>query len=169
MTFKGSLSVTSFCLIPLLFVWNPRIFSLLGVQPNWALLWLLPWAIIYGKYQGLFVGFLIGMILDSLSSDIYSQIPGLMICGFWFGKLGRSNTQSLSKWNYGLIASVGCLICGLIYYLQIILFKFPEQNIAWMSVGIKNICSQLLVTGLIAPILCSWLFFLFKRISSRNI
>ena len=169
MSLKLNLSIISFFLIPLLFFWNPSLFSLLGVQPYWPLFWLLPWAVIYGKYNGLLTGLLLGLILDSLNDDIYTQIPGLMICGLWFGKIGRSKDQFLTKWNYGLISSIGCLFCGLVYFVQVIYFKFPEKSIFWMSYGIKNIFSQVLLTGLLAPIFCSWLYFIFNNASYRKI
>ena len=169
MSFKLNLSLISFFLIPILFFWNPSFLTLLGVQPYWPIFWLLPWAIIYGKYKGLFTGLLLGLILDSISYEIYTQIPGLMICGLWFGKIGSGKDKFLTKWNYGLISSLGCLLCGFIYFAQIIYFKFPEKNILWMSYGIKNIFSEVLLTGLLAPIFCSWLYFLFDNNRSHTI
>ena len=78
---KNNYSLLSFLLIPLLCFWNPIWFSVMGVQPYWPIFWLLPWSILNGPINGLIIGFIIGIILDSINNDIYTQVPGLLICG----------------------------------------------------------------------------------------
>jgi len=151
---KNNYSLLSFLLIPLLSLWNPIWFSLMGVQPYWPIFWILPWSILHGPINGLIIGFIIGMILDSINNDIHSQVPGLLICGFWFGKLGTLK----HRYQYGLVASLGSLVCGSIYFFQIILGNY-QNNPDWLiSFGLKNIFGQILLTGLFAPVLSICLY-----------
>ena len=156
---KNNYSSLSFVLIPLFSLWNPIWLSVMGVQPYWPIFWLLPWSILNGPINGLIIGFIIGIILDSINNDIYTQVPGLIICGFWFGKLGKLKY----RYQYGLFASLGSFICGLIYFFQIILNNF-QKNPSWLfSFGLKNICGQILLTGLFAPVISIYLYRLFSR------
>tara|TARA_Y100000589_G_scaffold249128_1_gene237169 strand:+ start:3393 stop:3914 length:522 start_codon:yes stop_codon:yes gene_type:complete len=161
-------SELSFLLIPLLYLWNPSWLSLMGSQPYWPIFWLLPWSLLKGPFKGLVTGLLLGIVLDSLNNDLYTQIPGLMICGFWFGKIGNVKQQNLTRLQFGLIASLGTLICGLIYFVQIT-FKFIFERFGfWLfSYGMKNIFAQVFLTGLFAPVFCLWLFYLFSKKNSR--
>jgi len=156
---KNNYSLLSFLLIPLLSLWNPIWFSVMGVQPYWPIFWLLPWSILNGPINGLIIGFIIGTILDSINNDIYTQVPGLLICGFWFGKLGKLKY----RYQYGLLASLGSLICGLIYFLQLILNNY-QKNPDWLfSFGLKTIFGQILLTGLFAPVLSICLYEFFSK------
>ena len=161
---KNNYSLLSFLLIPLLSLWNPIWFSVMGVQPYWPIFWLLPWSILNGSLSGLIVGFIIGIILDSINNDIYTQIPGLLICGFWFGKLGNLK----HKYQYGLHASLGSLTCGLIYFFQLIINN-SQRNPDWLfSFGLKNIFGQILLTGLLAPVLSMCLYGIFSKNLKKN-
>ena len=161
---KNNFSLLSFLMIPLLSLWNPSWFSVMGVQPYWPIFWLLPWSILYGPINGLIIGFIIGIILDSINHDIYTQVPGLLICGFWFGKFDNLK----HRYQYGLVASLGSLICGLIYFVQIIVDNY-QTNPDWLlSFGLKNIFGQILLTGLFAPVLSICLYELFSKNPKRN-
>ena len=161
---KNNYSLLSFLLIPLLSLWNPIWFSVMGVQPYWPIFWLLPWSILNGPLNGLAVGLIIGIILDSINNDIYTQVPGLLICGFWFGKLGNLN----KRYQYGLVASFGSLTCGLIYFLQILVNNSQNNPDLLFSFGLKNIFGQILLTGLFAPVISDCLYSLFSKKFKKN-
>jgi len=107
---KNNYSLLSFVLIPILSLWNPSWFSVMEIQPYWPIFWLLPWSVLNGPIYGIITGCIMGIILDSINNDIYTQVPGLLICGFWFGKLNNLK----HRYQYGLVASIGSLTCGLI-------------------------------------------------------
>ena len=161
---KNNYSLFSFLLIPLLCLWNPIWLSVMGVQPYWPIFWLLPWAILNGPTNGLIIGFIIGVILDSINNDIYTQVPGLLVCGFWFGKLDKLE----NRYQYGLVASLGSFICGFIYFFQVMLNNY-HKNPDWLfSFALKNIFGQILLTGLFAPVLSIALYGLFRNKFKRN-
>ena len=166
---KQNLSLISFLFIPIVYFWDPNWFGLLGTQPYWTLFWLLPWSIIYGSGSGFIVGLFLGLVLDSISPDnSFTQIPGLVLCGIWFGKFSASN-NILGNLKYGLICSLGSLICGMLYFLQILFKNFSENGILFYFASIENILTQVFITGLLAPLLCSLLLRLFKSAKERNI
>lgn len=161
--FRKRILFIVFLFIPILYLWNPKLFSLMGTGPNWSMFWILPWAMNHGSIDGLISGVFLGIILDSLNNNIHTQIPGLMLCGFWFGKLG-SNQRFKNAINYGFLCSVGSFICGFFYLLQIFFYQYSFIDMHWLNNVIKNIASQVFLTGLLAPIFCSILVeFLDKR------
>ena len=157
------LSLFSFLLIPLLFLWSPDFITLMGVQPHWSILWLFPWASIYGSFNGFLAGLSLGIILDSLNHDFYTQIPGLAICGFLFGKYNSYKLNNLNKFKYGLICSLGSFICNSLYFCQIIIHNYLEKSNFLFDYGIKTIFAQLFITGILAPIICTWFFYIFNK------
>ena len=159
-----NLSFFSFIFIPILYFWDPHWIGLMGVNPYWSLFWLLPWAIIHGPINGIITGLFLGITLDALSTEnSFTEIPGLVLCGFWFGKIGEYKNGLIGHLRYGLVCCLGSLICSFLYYIQIIYNNFPEFSYIFLFSGTKNIFSQLIVTGLIAPLFCSLLFQLFKK------
>ena len=168
--FHQYLSIISFLLIPLVIFWNPSWLSLMGYQAYWPIFWLLPWALIHGSFKSMLLGFLLGFFLDTINADLYSQIPGLMICGFWFGKVGRLNQLINSPLQFGLTAGIGSLICGLIYFCQMVVKVLFDKSPLWLfPYGIQNIFAQVFLTGLLAPVFCKWLYLLFNRKSKFKI
>ena len=158
------LSFVSFLLIPLLMFWNPSWFSLMGSQAYWPIFWILPWALIHGPYKSIVVGFILGFLLDTINADYFTQIPGLMICGFWFGKVGNLNYFNNTPLQFGLLAAIGSLICGLIYYCQMVVKLSLENSPLWFfSYGVQNIFAQVFLTSLLAPVFCKWLYFWFSK------
>ena len=157
------LSLLTFLFIPILSFWNPNFITLMGVQPHWSIFWLFTWANIYGSFNGFITGLSIGLVLDSLNNDFYTQIPGFVICGIIFGRLSSYKSKNINKFKYGLICSVGSLVCNLLYFIQIILLNPNDITIPLVAYGIKTISAQIFLTAILAPILCSWLFNIFNK------
>ena len=161
-------SLISFLFLPIVYFWEPNWMGFLGVQPYWPLFWLLPWSMIYGSIDGLIVGLCLGLILDAISPDSsFTQIPGLVLCGIWFGKLSLSSHTIISHFKYGLICSIASFLCGSLYFSQILIKNLSENSILLYFSSIRNIFAQVFVTGLFAPLLCTLLLSLFKRSQGR--
>ena len=166
--FKKHLSLISFLFIPIVYFWDPNWMGFFGVQPYWPLFWLLPWSMIHGSIDGLVVGLCLGLFLDSLSPDgSFTQIPGLVFCGIWFGKLSISRKIIIGHLRYGLICSIASFVCGSLYFAQILIKNFSIKSILLYFPSISNIFANLFVTGLLAPLLCSLLFSLFNKSKGR--
>ena len=161
--FIRKLSIISFIFIPIIFLWHPSWLGFLGVQPYWPLFWLLPWSMINGSVNGLIFGLFLGLILDSLTLDSnFSQIPGLMFCGFLFGRIKLNTDFLVGHFRHGLICSFGSFLCGTLHLSQILFKNFPDSNFLMFISGIKNILAEVFLTGLFAPFICSQLLRVFK-------
>jgi cell shape-determining protein MreD len=161
--FTKKLSIISFIFIPIIFLWHPNWLGFFGVQPYWPLIWLLPWSIINGSINGLVFGLFLGLILDSLTLDNnFSQIPGLIFCGFLFGRIKLHSDILVGHFRYGLICSFGSFLCGTFYLLQILFRNFLDSNSLIFMPIVKNILAQVFLTGFFAPFICSQLLRMFK-------
>ena len=161
--FTKKLSIISFIFIPIIFLWHPNWLGFLGVQTYWPLFWLLPWSMINGSINGITCGLFLGLILDSLTLDNnFSQIPGLIFCGFLFGRIKLHSDILVGHFRYGLICSFGSFICGTFYLLQILFRNFSDINFLIFMPIVKNILAQVFLTGFFAPLICSQLLRMFK-------
>ena len=161
--FIKKLSIISFIFIPIIFLWHPAWLGFLGVQPYWPLFWLLPWSMINGSINGLIFGLFLGLILDSLTlDDNFTQIPGLILCGFLFGRIKLHSDILLGHFRYGLICSLGSFLCGILYFLQILLKNLSYNDILMFIPSLKNILAEVFLTGFFAPFFCSQLLRMFK-------
>ena len=161
--FEKRLSIIIFVFIPVIFLWHPNWIGFLGIQPYWPLIWLLPWSMINGSINGLIFGLFLGLILDSLGLDSnFTQIPGLIICGFWFGRIKIHSDILVGHFRYGLICSIGSCLCGILYFLQILFNNLSDGMFLLFIPSIQNILAEVFLTGLFAPFFCSRLLRIFK-------
>ncbi len=105
-------------LVPLLVLASPGWLSLDGVGPCWAVLWLLPWALSDGPFSGACAGLGLGLLLDGLHPGGVSQIPALLLLGWWWGRLGRRAPPIQRSFSLGLLALLGTALLGLTLMLQ---------------------------------------------------
>ena len=161
--FLKKLPIILFIFVPVIFLWHPSWLGFLGVQPYWPLFWLLPWSMINGSINGLILGLFLGLILDSLTLDSnFTQIPGLIVCGFMFGRIKLNRDILVGHFRYGLICSFGSALCGTFYFLQILFKNFSDSSFLMFIPSIQNILAEVFLTGLFAPFICSRLFRVFK-------
>jgi len=161
--FTKNLSIICFIFIPIIFLWHPNWLGFLGIQPYWPLFWLLPWSMVHGSNNGIIFGLFLGMILDSVTLDSnFSQIPGLVLCGFWFGRIKIHSNFLVGHFRYGLICSFGSFICGSLYFLQILFKNYSDSTFLIIMPSFQNILAEVFLTGFFAPLICSQIFRLFK-------
>ena len=160
---KKKISTIVFIFVPIIFLWHPNWLGLLGVQPYWPLFWLLPWSMIYGSINGSILGFFLGLILDSVTlNSNFTQIPGLILCGFLFGGIKLHSGMLVGHFRYGLICSFGSFICGTFYFLQILFKNFSDSMFLLYIPSFQNILAEVFLTGFFAPFFCSHVFRILK-------
>ena len=163
------LSIICFFFIPIIFLWHPNWLGFLGIQPYWPLFWLLPWSMINGSFNGLIFGFFLGLILDSLTIDSsFTQIPGLILCGIWFGRIKIHNDILLGHFRYGLICSFASLFCGTLYFVQILVKNIPNSTFILFFPSVQNILAEVFLTGFFAPLICSQILRILKSFRERS-
>ena len=148
--------IVLFIFIPILFLWHPNWIGFQGFQPYWPLFWLLPWSMMNGSINGLMFGLFLGLILDSLTlENNFTQIPGLILCGFLFGRIKLHSDILVGHFRYGLICSFGSFLCGTLYFLQIMFKNFSGSTFLLYIPSVQNIVAEVFLTGFFAPLLCS--------------
>ena len=161
--FLKNLPIIFFIFVPIIFLWHPNWLGFLGVQPYWPLFWLLPWSMINGSINGLILGLFLGLILDSVTLESnFTQIPGLILCGFLFGRIKLNSDILVGHFRYGLICSFGSVLCGTLYFLQILFENSSDSTFLLFIPSIQNILAEVFLTGIFAPLICSQLFRIFK-------
>jgi len=163
--FLKKLPILFFIFVPIIFLWHPSWLGFLGIQPYWPLFWLLPWSMINGSFNGLISGLFLGLILDSVTLESnFTQIPGLMICGFLFGRIKLSSDILVGHFRYGLICSFGSVLCGTLYFLQILTENFSDGAFLMFIPSVQNILAEVFLTSFFAPLFCSQLLRIFKSL-----
>ena len=161
--FTKKISIICFIFIPIIFLWHPNWLGFLGIQPYWPLFWLLPWSMLNGSIKGLIFGLFLGIILDSVAlNDSFTQIPGLILCGIWFGRIRIHSDIFLGHFRYGLICSFGSFLCGTLFFIQILVKNFSDSTFLMFIPSVQNIFAEVFLTGLFAPFICAQLLRLFK-------
>ena len=161
--FINNLSIIFFIFVPIFFLWHPNWLGFLDVQPYWPLFWLLPWSMLNGSIKGLIFGLFLGLILASLTMDNnFSQIPGLILCGFLFGRIKLHSDNLVGHFRFGLISSFGGFLCGTIYFLQILFKNFSDSAFLLFIPSLQNILAEVFLTGFFAPLICSQILRMFK-------
>ena len=139
-------------LVPLMTLVSPTWLSISGVGPRWAELWLLPWALEEGPVAGIFAGFCLGLVLDGINLDGSTQLPVLIFLGYWWGCLGRKSKYSEKSFVLGILILSGSFLSGFSIWLQQIFQVHGSFFNAW---ALHNVLAGSIVSGLIAPLLCS--------------
>ena len=165
--FRKKLSIIFFIFIPIVFLWHPNWLGFLGIQPYWPLFLLLPCSMLNGSIYGIILGLFLGLLLDSVTLDnSFTQIPGLILCGIWFGRIKEHSNILVGHFRYGLICSFGSFLCGILYFLQILFKNYSYSTFLLFIPSFQNILAEVFLTGIFAPLICSQLLRLFK--SSRR-
>jgi hypothetical protein len=145
-------------LVPLLVLAAPAPLQLAGVPPSWAVLWLLPWALVDGPLSGALAGLALALVLDGLHPGSLTQVPALLGLGWWWGRLGRKAPPIERSFSLGLLALIGAALLGGSLWLQQ-LWR-GEVPVA----ALHTLLAQTLLTGLLAPLLCSLQLLLWRQV-----
>ncbi|MEX1316482.1 MAG: rod shape-determining protein MreD [Synechococcaceae cyanobacterium] len=145
--------------VPLLVLAAPGPVQLAGVPPSWAVIWLLPWALADGPLSGALLGVVLGLLLDGLHPGPLSQLPVLALLGWWWGRLGRRGPAIERSFSLGLLALLGTALLGLSLWLQQLLWGQAS------AAALHTLLAQTLLTGLLAPMLCSLQLLLWRQLA----
>ena len=154
--------------VSFLHFFSPSWFTLMGTSPCWEVLWLIPFSLLYGPTYGVFAGLSLGLILDATSLGDGTQVPVLLLLGFWWGRLGRRGTPIDRSFSLGLLACLGSCLVGLSVWLQLLLKTIPTNTTLFNHWSLHTLLAQVTLTSLMAPIICSWLLVIFRRANLRH-
>ncbi len=142
---------------------SPSFITISGVSPSWSVLWLLPFSLVAGPFFGAFAGLCFGLVLDGLSLSYFTQVPAFVILGWWWGNLGRRSTSIERSWSLGLLAWIGTGFVGLTFLFQINLTSFEVPGALLNAWALNTLLVQAMLTGLLAPLISTWLLTVWRR------
>ncbi len=160
---KKIIFLAYFIALPWLSVASSSWLTFAEVGPCWPVLWLLPWAIEEGPMASIYLALCFGLVLDGFMVGDVTQLPILILLGFWWGQLGRRGVLIEGSFNLALLAFLGSVLFGLSVWIQILFLnrELPQHLLnLW---GIHIVLAQAIITGLLAPLVCSFLLLLRRR------
>ena len=155
--------VASALLVPFLSLGAPAWLTIGGIGPAWSVLWLLPWALVDGPVSGSIAGVAIGLVLDGLTLDGASQVPALLLMGWWWGRLGRRAPAIQRTFNLGLLAWLGSAALGISLILQLLIRFGGVLDPSLRMFCWQTLWSQALITAVLAPMLVSIQLLIWRR------
>ncbi len=149
--------------VPFLTLIAPSWLTLMGVGPSWSILWLLPWSLFAGPVSGLLSGFALGLSLDAISLGDATYAPFLSILGLWWGYLGKRSLLFQRGFSLGLLSWIGSIFVSLGLWLQFVLNGTVSPVTLFNLWSFHTLLAQSILTGLMAPLICSLLLMCFKN------
>jgi len=162
---RRPLCITPALLVPALQLANPPMLRLDGVPPCWSVLWLLPWALVDGRRSGMLMAVGFGLVADSLHLDGPSAVPALLLLGWWYGRIGVLAPPIQRSLNLGLLALLGAMLLNLSFLAQLWIGSWPDPPELQLSGVLTVAVLQVLLTALLAPMCCSLLLLLWRRLA----
>ena len=153
---------TAICL-PILTLISPNWLKIYGVPPCWPIFWLLPFSLQNGPGRGVIAGTFLGLLMDSFNMGDASLIPAFIILSFLWGRYGLQKRTIVLSLNLGLMAILGTAFVSFSIWAQKIFFQSFLIDKLFNNWAIHTLIAEVTITGLLAPILCSWLLLPYKK------
>jgi len=147
-----------FCVIT-----SPDWLKINGITPCWPVILLLPFSLNNPPWKAAMASLLLGIFVDSFTISDISYIPSLFILSLVWSTYGLHNKRIELFLNIGLMAIFGTALVGFSMWVQkIIIYSFLRNN--WFhSWSIYVLMSEVIITGLVAPLFSSWLLITYKK------
>tara|TARA_B100000579_G_scaffold303570_1_gene253429 strand:+ start:415 stop:729 length:315 start_codon:yes stop_codon:yes gene_type:complete len=103
------------------------------------------------------------LFIDSFTISDVSHVPSLLILSLAWSKYGLHNKKIESFLNIGLMAILGTTFVGFFIWVQKIILYSSLRNNWFHSWSFYILISEVIITGLVAPVFSSWLFLTYKK------
>ena len=153
---------TAICL-PAFMISSPDWLKINGISPCWPVIWLLPFSLKNSPIRSTLVAIILGIFIDSFIISDVSYIPSLFLLSIVWSQYGLHNKKIELFFNIGLMAILGTVfVCLSIWAQKIILYSTLRNN--WFhSWSFYVLISEVIITGLVAPFVSSWLLITYKK------
>ena len=159
---KKLIVFTSICL-PTFIILTPDWLKINGISPCWPVIWLLPFSIKNSPWKSLIVAISLGIFIDSFTISDASYVPSLFFLSLIWSQYGLHNQKIELFLSIGLMAIFGTAFVGISIWIQKIILYRSLRNNLFHSWSIYVIIAEVIITGLVAPLFCSWLFRIYKK------
>ena len=155
--------------IPALTLIAPNWLQINGISPCWPIIWLLPFSLQNGPWRAAFCGLLMGIFMDSFIIGDVSYIPSLFFLSLVWGRFGIRHKNIEIFLNIGFMAILGSACVSFSIWVQNIAINSVLRNHWFHSWAIYTLISEILITGLVAPLFSSWLLLPYKKANGNNL
>ena len=142
---------------------SPDWLKINGISPCWPVILLLPFSLNNSPWKSSIASILLGIFIDSFTISDVSYIPSLFFLSIIWSTYGLYNKKIELFLNIGLMAILGTTLVGISIWLQKIIFYSYLRNNWFHSWSIYVLISEVIITGLVAPIFSSWLLLSYKK------
>ena len=149
--------------LPALIVVSPDWLKINGITPCWPVILLLPFSLRNRPWKSSLAALSLGIFVDSFTISDVSYVPSLIILSIFFSIYGLHNKKIQFFFSIGLIAIFGTAFVGLSIWIQKIILHSVLRNNWFHSWSIYVLISEVLITGLVAPFVSSWLLLTLKK------
>ena len=153
---------TIICL-PAFAIISPDWLKINGITPCWPVVFLLPFSLKNSPLIAAMVSILLGIFIDSFTISDVSYIPSLFLLSVVWSTYGLHNKKIESFLNIGLMAIFGTAFVGLSIWVQKIILYSVLRNNLFHSWSIYVLISEVIITGLVAPLFSSWLLLAYEK------
>ena len=150
-------------LLPIFSISSPDVLQINGISPCWPVIWLLPFSLKNGFLRAAFSAIFIGILMDSFNVGKVSYVPSLLFLSLLWSWYGMHNKKIELFLNIGLMAIFGTTVVGISIWAQKIILNDNLRNDWFHSWSIYVLISEVIITGIVAPLLSSLLLFTYKK------
>ena len=144
-------------------VLSPNWLKINGISPCWPVIFLLPFSLKNRPWKSSIASVLLGIFVDSFTISDVSYIPSLFILSLVWSRYGLYNQKIELSLNIGLMSILGTAFVGLSIWIQKIIIHSVLRNNWFHSWSIYVLISEVIITGLVAPLVSSWLLIAYKK------
>ena len=149
--------------LPAFIIASPDWLKINGITPCWPVILLLPFSLKNRPFKSAIAALILGIFVDSFTISDVSYIPSLMILSIFFSIYGLHNKKIEFFFNIGLMAIFGTAFVGFSIWIQKIILYSVLRNNWFHSWSIYVLISEVIITGLVAPFVSSWLLLTLKK------
>ncbi|WP_269603649.1 hypothetical protein [Prochlorococcus marinus] len=142
---------------------SPDWIKINGITPCWPVILLLPFSLKNSPWKAAIGSIFLGIFIDSFTISDVSYIPSLFLLSLVWSIYGLHNKKIELFLNIGLMAIFGTAFVGLSIWVQKIILYSVLRNNWFHSWSIYVLISEVIITGLVAPFVSSWLLITYKK------
>tara|TARA_B100001250_G_C19301999_1_gene572318 strand:- start:29 stop:529 length:501 start_codon:yes stop_codon:yes gene_type:complete len=142
---------------------SPNWLKINGITPCWPVIILLPFSLKNNPWKSSLAAILLGIFIDSFTISDVTYIPSLFFLSLVWSTYGLHNRKIELLFNIGLMAIFGTAFVGLSIWVQKIILYSVLRNNWFYSWSIYVLVSEVIITGLVAPFVSSWILLAYKK------
>ena len=134
-----------------------------GITPCWPVILLLPFSLKNNRLNSAIAAFSLGIFIDSFTIGDVSYVPSLLFLSVVWSTYRLHNKKIDLFLNIGLMAILGTAFVGFSIWVQKIFLYSVLRNNWFHSWSIFVLISEVIITGLVAPLFSSWLLLAYEK------